>query len=125
MAPVTAPAASLQRNAITLAICSGATALARSFSLIHSRLAGVSITAGTTALTRTPVPLSSVASTWVKASTPALATVYAADPPAMTSAAREPTLTIDPRPDRVIRDPAARHDHHTVSRMRRSMAERS
>src|SRR5579872_503071 len=65
---------------------------------IALRLAGVSMTDGTTALISTGVPLHSSASARVSATTPAFAIVYARVPPAGSSAAREATLTTRPGP---------------------------
>src|SRR5665213_3930712 len=111
IAPVMAAACSLQRKAITAAIAAGGTARPRSRSVIHERFAAVSMTAGSTALTRTPSFFTSAASTCVSLRTPALATAYAAEPSPPSIADREPTLTMLPVPRLLMRNDAARHDH--------------
>src|ERR671936_3103728 len=114
-APVIGAASSLHRNAITRAIAWGSTALAIRSGGYDSRLAGVSMSAGSTALTRTPSDLSSSARTSVSFTTPALATAYPAEPDPPMSAVRAETFTMEPAPAACIRRAAARHDHHAVA----------
>ena len=59
---------------MTRAICSGGTHFEKSASGVASRLAGVSMTLGSTALQRTPSFLYSVSRAWMNASTAALPT---------------------------------------------------
>jgi len=68
------PAKTYPTFGLALAMLSGSTARARTAGFIQDRLAGVSMTAGTTALTRTPEPFSSCARTSVSMTTPAFAT---------------------------------------------------
>src|SRR5882757_11078452 len=99
------------RNAITLAIAAGATARAARSGDIQDRLAGVSMTEGSTQFTRIPCGRSSSASSSVARTTADLLRAWAsgAGPP---TAVLEPTLTIAPPPAAAIRG-AASWQHHS------------
>src|ERR1700688_1845552 len=84
-APVTALAASLARNRITLASSCGVTHLAKSARGMLARLAGVSMVEGSTALT-VILPFHSAANASVSRCTPALDAAEAPMPEAACSA---------------------------------------
>src|SRR3954451_14721593 len=95
---------------MTRAIDSGGTARAASSGGIHSRLAGVSITDGSTQLTRIPAGRSSSASSSVIRTTAALLAAWATGALPDT-AVFEPTVTIAPPTAAAIRDAACWADH--------------
>src|SRR5689334_11981168 len=83
---------------------------------IAARLAGVSISEGSTALTRMRSAASSGARVWVSAATPALAAAYAAIWGAGTRTGRAATLTSRPPwPVLRIERTASRHDRKQVT----------
>src|SRR5215217_4411578 len=99
-------ASGLVRKAITFAIAAGATAREARSSDIHVRFAGVSMTDGSTQLTRMCCGRNSSASNSVTRRTAALLVACAtgAAPP---TAVLDPTVTIDPPPAGPIRRAAA------------------
>src|SRR5690242_9412397 len=94
-APLIGAASGEQRNAMTLAIAEGATARAARSAGIQLRLAGVSITEGSTALTRMCWGRSSSARIWASRTTAALLVACATGAGPVT-AVFEPTRTIAP-----------------------------
>src|SRR5439155_27213459 len=94
--PVIWADASRARTAIASATASTGTQPFRSLSGIAARFAGVSMVLGRTAFTVIPLGRVSWASAWVRAITPALATVWAMKPPAGGTTAREATMTTRP-----------------------------
>src|ERR687884_2080616 len=99
-APLMMAASSLQSQRMTRAISSGLVQRVMASGSAPTRLAGVSMIPGSTALTVMPWRLSSRARTLVRLTTPALETAYAATFGAGTTAARDETLTMAPRPVR-------------------------
>src|SRR5687768_7639201 len=97
-APLVGAESSPTRKAITWAISPGSTQREKSAPGWLARLAGVSMTLGSTVLQRTPDFRYSTATAFAKASTAALAVAYPAAPGNGASAARDETHTTEPPP---------------------------